>query len=470
MTYETQVKIKNWGQKNQNLIENSRILISGSGLFTHLILLNLTGLGVGNITIVDNENDFTNKEFLYKLSNSKFSKNVKNLVSIVGEINNRMNIKAYYSNLNYTILDKDYDVIIDASNDPNSKAFCLEFALRNEIPFISAAASKYKAELRTLNKKNFDYYHNDKSSLDDFLFIQSENKEQGPIPCGVVSAEIANVYRQFLFKLSQDEEISDYFVYNLKNKRRFFAENDYDIKDYDCLENVIPVLVGAGALGNPISLGFNLMGVKNMVVIDDDKIDSTNLNRQHLYYNAVDRFKVDVLKEVLEKINGTKVKAIRDRFDKEKYSYIPPGDNVVLISCVDNFETRAELNRFAINYKMPLINASSNSEISKVRVYFPGKTACLNCQFPLYETAERHERLRKKNDQRESGTCTAHNHDPSVVYTNTFAGFAVVGEVFSYVNDSILKGSLSFNSLGSNGNKYVIGPNMSSKKGCGCNG
>jgi molybdopterin/thiamine biosynthesis adenylyltransferase len=470
MTYETQLKIRNWGQKNQKLIDGSKVLISGGGLLTNLILANFTGLGVGDITIIDNDNNHNDKEFLYKLSNSNISKKVKNLGSIIREMNDKTNIKTVYSDLNYSILDDDYNIIIDASNNPNNKAFCLEFALKSEVPFISAAASEHKIEIRNLNKNNFNRYENNKKNLDDFLFIEYGGKEQGPIPCGVGSAEVANMLRKFNFLLSKDERISDYFVYNLKNSRRFFPEDDCEIKDYNRLDNVVPVLIGAGALGNPIALLYSLMGVKKMIIMDDDKIDSTNLNRQFLYYNAVGRYKVDVLKEILEKVNGTKIEAKKLRFDNTKYDAIPKGKDITLVSCVDNFETRAAMNEYAVKNKIRLINASSNSTLSKISVYFPDKTACLNCQFPLYDIAEKHKRLRKENEKREAGTCTAHNHDPSVVYTNTLAGSIVVGEDFSYQNNNILKGNIVYNSLGSYMDKVIIGPKISSKKGCGCNG
>jgi len=470
MIHDTQIKIENWGQKNQDKIANSRVLISGSGLLSNLLLLNLAGLGVGNITIVDNNNKINDNEFLYKLSDTNYSKKIKNLDSIMRSLYAGMNTLTVNSDLSYSFLEK-YDVVIDASNDPNKKAFCLEYVFKNKIPFISVVSSKYKSELRAISKGDYVNSKN-KLNIDDYLFIDYENKEQGPIPSGVMASAAANIYRKFKFKLSDFEKISSYLIYNLKNKERIYKEDNCEINDYDCFKDIYPVIIGAGALGNPVVLGLTLSGTKNMLIIDDDIIDSTNLNRQFLYYNSENKHKVNIMKERLEKIKDINIEVINDRFSKEKYTYLFEKDNVIIVSCVDNFETRAELNELAVMYKEPLINASSNSELSSIYVYYPGKTPCLDCQFSLYEIAEKHRKRTKEieNSNLEARTCTADNHDPSVVYVNFAAGFIAAGEVLSYSNGSIIESCINFSSSEINQNKIFLDEKCYSKRGCGCDG
>ena len=58
------------------------------------------------------------------------------------------------------------------------------------------------------------------------------------------------------------------------------------------------MIVGVGGLGCPIILYLANSGVGNLGIIDDDKIDLSNLNRQILFTrNDIGKFKVDVAKK-----------------------------------------------------------------------------------------------------------------------------------------------------------------------------
>ena len=63
------------------------------------------------------------------------------------------------------------------------------------------------------------------------------------------------------------------------------------------------LIVGVGGLGCPIILYLANSGVGNLGIIDDDKIDLSNLNRQILFTrNDIGKFKVDVAKRKLRRL------------------------------------------------------------------------------------------------------------------------------------------------------------------------
>ena len=63
-------------------------------------------------------------------------------------------------------------------------------------------------------------------------------------------------------------------------------------------------IVGAGGLGSPIADLLCRAGVGEIGIIDHDKVSLSNLNRQTLYNSSdINKFKVEILKQKLKKIN-----------------------------------------------------------------------------------------------------------------------------------------------------------------------
>ena len=61
------------------------------------------------------------------------------------------------------------------------------------------------------------------------------------------------------------------------------------------------LVVGAGGLGSPVIDLLVRAGVGFLGVIEDDKVDCSNLHRQTLYdYNDVGKFKSDVIKKKIK--------------------------------------------------------------------------------------------------------------------------------------------------------------------------
>ena len=77
-------------------------------------------------------------------------------------------------------------------------------------------------------------------------------------------------------------------------------------------------IIGIGGLGCPLVLYLANSGVGNIGLIDHDKIDLSNLNRQIIFNNAdVGKFKVVQAKKMLNKINKKiKVNTYKNRLTK----------------------------------------------------------------------------------------------------------------------------------------------------------
>ena len=63
------------------------------------------------------------------------------------------------------------------------------------------------------------------------------------------------------------------------------------------------LIVGAGGLGCPIIDNLSRAGIKNIGIIDHDKVSLSNLHRQSIYdLNDIGKFKVEIVKKI-KKIN-----------------------------------------------------------------------------------------------------------------------------------------------------------------------
>ena len=78
------------------------------------------------------------------------------------------------------------------------------------------------------------------------------------------------------------------------------------------------VLIGGCGLGSVIAECALRLGFENICIIDGDKVELSNLNRQNYIHNDIGKFKVDALKSRLLQINPhAKIKAIQEFLRKD---------------------------------------------------------------------------------------------------------------------------------------------------------
>ena len=140
-------------------------------------------------------------------------------------------------------------------------------------------------------------------------------------------------------------------------------------------------IVGAGGLGSPISDLLCRAGVGEIGIIDHDKVSLSNLNRQTLYNsNDINKFKVQVLKQKLKKINPlVKVNIFKKKIDKQNIDKLTSRYEII-VDASDNFETKFLLNKNKINYKKKLVVGAISKFDGQIFVFdFKKKGACLQC-------------------------------------------------------------------------------------------
>ncbi len=111
------------------------------------------------------------------------------------------------------------------------------------------------------------------------------------------------------------------------------------------LKNSRILVVGAGGLGSPILAYLSAAGIGKIGIIDDDKVEQSNLQRQILHNEKdIGRLKVDSVVDKIKSLNSNiDVVSYSKRLDKENAIQIINNYDLI-IDGTDNFPTRYLLN------------------------------------------------------------------------------------------------------------------------------
>ena len=142
--------------------------------------------------------------------------------------------------------------------------------------------------------------------------------------------------------------------------------------------------LGAGGLGSPVTMYLAAAGVGEIGLVDDDRVDFSNLQRQILHGTSdVGRLKIDSARDRLAEINPeVRVTIFETRFTAENAAAIAePYD--LIIDGTDNFPTRYLSNDLAVLTKKPNVYGSIYRFEGQVSVFAPHLGGpCYRCLFP----------------------------------------------------------------------------------------
>jgi adenylyltransferase/sulfurtransferase len=151
------------------------------------------------------------------------------------------------------------------------------------------------------------------------------------------------------------------------------------------------LVVGAGGLGSPAGLYLAAAGIGRIVLVDDDAVDLTNLQRQILHrQDRVGQAKAESGRRTMLELNpGIEVEPIVRRLDDEALDELARRADVVL-DCCDNFPTRQAINRACVAHGVPLVSGAAIRFDGQVAVYDTRRddSPCYHCLFPEGEEVE----------------------------------------------------------------------------------
>ena len=172
---------------------------------------------------------------------------------------------------------------------------------------------------------------------------------------------------------------------------RHILLDEVGVEGQDKLLSSHALIVGAGGLGSPVALYLGSAGVGRITVVDDDRVDTTNLQRQIAHtLSRVGQFKALSVQQAIAAINpDVQVSPVTTRADEAVLNELVPQADVVL-DCSDNFATRQAINRACVKHRKPLVSGAAIRFDGQVTVYDPRQVACAcyACVFPPSEAVE----------------------------------------------------------------------------------
>ncbi|MHA1941122.1 MAG: HesA/MoeB/ThiF family protein [Candidatus Hodarchaeales archaeon] len=140
------------------------------------------------------------------------------------------------------------------------------------------------------------------------------------------------------------------------------------------------VIVGLGALGTVAATSLTMAGVGELILVDHDTIEISNLNRQLLFRaQDVGKSKVDIAAKELKKINSDiEITSLNHKVQEVPLSVLE--NTNAIIEGLDTFHDRRWVNSFIIEKGIPLISGGIFGFLGNLQVVIPRESACLECQ------------------------------------------------------------------------------------------
>jgi molybdopterin/thiamine biosynthesis adenylyltransferase/rhodanese-related sulfurtransferase len=173
----------------------------------------------------------------------------------------------------------------------------------------------------------------------------------------------------------------------LSRYSRHLALPEIGLTGQETLKNARVLVIGAGGLGAPALLYLASGGVGTIGIVDFDRVDLSNLQRQVLYT-------VDDVGQPKVRVAARRLKALNPHVQVREHEVVLRAENVrdifeqydCVIDGTDQFATRYLVNDACVLLRKPLVSAAIHRFEGQAMTYVPGK-GCYRCLFPVAPSA-----------------------------------------------------------------------------------
>ncbi len=197
------------------------------------------------------------------------------------------------------------------------------------------------------------------------------------------------LYDQYI--LIQQDEIYPLDV--VKNHYRliniledYFHSTSEVLQAIDKLKNSTVMIIGLGAVGSLVASYLAKSGVGNLILVDSDTVNISNLHRQYYFESEIGQEKGERLKKQFHMMkNDIEVKIITDNLTQDFFERVALPEKIdLIINCADEPSvdmTSRIIAEYAMKHKIPhIIGGGYNLHLTLIgQTIIPFQTACLKC-------------------------------------------------------------------------------------------
>jgi adenylyltransferase/sulfurtransferase len=169
---------------------------------------------------------------------------------------------------------------------------------------------------------------------------------------------------------------------------RHILLNEIGVEGQQRLRDAHMLIIGAGGLGSPAAFYLASAGVGKITLVDGDKVDLTNLQRQILHTSdRIGQPKATSGQTTLTAINPqVEVIARPQRVAAAELDELV-GTATIVLDCSDNFATRHAVNTACVKHRRPLVSGAAIRFDGQLVVFdlTRAESPCYACLFPQGE-------------------------------------------------------------------------------------
>ena len=141
------------------------------------------------------------------------------------------------------------------------------------------------------------------------------------------------------------------------------------------------VLIGCGGLGCPVALGLSGAGVGHLVLVDDDRIELSNLHRQIAFTEAdIGQAKATTLARAVSLRSSTSVTEMVERADRANLPRLVSGADLI-VDGSDNFTTRFAVSDACVRHRKALVSGAVSGYSGQLLAQAASGRPCYRCLF-----------------------------------------------------------------------------------------
>ena len=164
-----------------------------------------------------------------------------------------------------------------------------------------------------------------------------------------------------------------------------------DIEGQEKLLAARVLIAGLGGLGSPVAMYLAAAGVGHLVLVDHDRVEVSNLQRQIVHRHAtLGETKVASAAATIRALNpDTLVEPVAARLEGDRLAELI-GRVDLVVDGTDNFATRYAINDACFAASKPLVSGAAIRMEGQVAVFDPRDPAspCYRCLYPSAEGVE----------------------------------------------------------------------------------